>query len=169
MKPESDLGLAVAQFIEDLEAVPWFKNVGQPLPPGTNARQLLRWEDWPGPEEPAIFELSERQEALHDELLSSAPERREQLEKLWQRIGEIVIRLGASAVPYDANEDSWHAPTTAVWQASWTAGLVAWCVFLGRQVPGDLQEQWRWFMLGHWPSGYSVVWADERLGPLLVF
>lgn len=169
MKPESDLGLAVARFIEDLEAVSWFKNVGQPLPADTNARQFHRWEDWPGPEEPAIFELSGRQQALHDDLLASAPERREQLEKLWERISEIVIRLGASAVPYDANEDAWHGPTSAVWQASWTAGLLAWCILLGCQVPADLQEQWHWFVLGHWPSGYTVVRADERLGPLLVF
>lgn len=92
MKPESDVGLAVARFVEDLEAVPWFKNVGYPLPADMNARPLHQWEDWPGPEEPAIFELSERQQALHDELLASAPERREQLENLWCRMMPTRIR-----------------------------------------------------------------------------
>jgi len=169
MNPESDLDPAVARFIQDVEAVPWFKNVGHPLPPNSNARQFHRWEDWPGPEDPAIFELSERQQALHDELLASAPEKREGLENLWERVSEIVIRLAASVVPYDANQDSWHGPTAAVWQAGWTAGLVAWCVLLGRQVPEELQEQWRWFVLGHWPSGYTIVWADDRLSPLLVY
>lgn len=166
MKPESDL--ALARFVANLEAVPWFNSVGQPLPADTTAQQLHRWEDWPGPEEPAILELSERQQALHDELLASAPERCRDLETVWERVSEIVIRLGASAVPYDANEDAWHGPTTAVWQASWTAGLVAWCIMLGREIPADLQEQWHWFVLGHWPSGYTLVKADGRPGPLLV-
>jgi hypothetical protein len=169
MKPESELDPVVTRFIQDLEAVAWFKNVGQPLPPATNARQLRQWEDWPGPEEPAIFELTERQQALRDELLAHAQERREELNNLWTRISEMVCRLAAAAVPYDANKDSWHGPNAAVWQASWTAGLVAWCLLLGRQIPAELQEQWRWFVLGHWPSGYSVVWADDGLGPLLVF
>jgi len=169
MNPESDVDQAVARFIQDVAAVPWFKNVGQRLPAETNARQIHRWEDWPGPEEPAILELSERQQALHYGLLASAQERREELQDLWERISEIVVRLAAAAVPYDANKDSWHGPNAAVWQASWTAGLVAWCILLRRQIPAELQEQWHWFELGHWPSGYSVVWADDRLGPLLVF
>jgi hypothetical protein len=168
MHPEGDVDPAIARFIQEVEAVPWFNNVGQRLPAETNARQIHRWEDWPGPEEPAIFELSERQQVLHDELLASAPERRKELHNLWKRLNEIVISLAAKAVPYDANKDSWHGPNMAVWQASWTAGLVAWCLLLRRRVPAELQEQWRWFVLGHWPSGYSVVWADDRLGPLLV-
>jgi hypothetical protein len=169
MTHDCDLDPVVARFIQDVNAVPWFKNVGQPLSSETNARQFHRGEDWPGPEEPAIFELSERQQALHDELLASAPERREALENLWGRIDATVIRLAVAAVPYDANEASWYGPNAAVWQASWTAGLVAWCLLLQREIPAELQEQWRWFALGHWPSGYAVVWADDRLGPLLVF
>ena len=169
MKPDSNLDPVLARFIQEVNAVPWFKNVGQPLPPDTKARQLHGWEDWPGPEEPAIFELSERQQALHDDLLASAPERHEELEHVWEHISEIVMRLAAAEVPYDANADAWHAPSAAVWQASWTAGLVGWCILLCRQIPAELQEQWRWFLLGHWPSGSTVVWADERLGPLLVF
>ncbi len=169
MTPDNDFEPAVAQFIREVNAVPWFKNVGQPLPPDTNARQLHRWEDWPGPEEPSIFEISERQQALHDELLASAPGRRSELERVWKRIGDIVTSLAASAVPYDAKKDSWHGPTSAVWQASWTAGLVAWCLLLSRELPADLHEQWRWFVLGHWPSGYTAVKEGERVGPFLVF
>jgi hypothetical protein len=169
MKPDIDFDPVVARFIEEVTAVPWFKNVGQPLPLDMNARQLQGWEDWPGPDEPAIFELSERQQALHSELLASAPERRGELEKAWERISDLVFGLAASAIPYDASKDSWHGPTAAVWQARWTAGLVAWCQLLDREIPADLQEQWRWFVLGHWPSGYSAAWANERRGPLLVF
>lgn len=169
MTPDTNLDPVVARFVQDVNAVPWFKNIGQPFPPDTNAEQFHRWEDWPGPEEPSIFELSERHQALYDELLGSAPERREELENVWECISQIVRRLAAAQVPYDVSKDAWNAPSTAVWQASWTACLMSWCLLLHRQIPADLQEQWRWFVLGHWPSGYTVVWADERLGPLLVF
>jgi hypothetical protein len=169
MNIEPDEDLAVARFLKELGAVPWFKNIGKPLPSDSGASQLRQWEDWPGPEEPAILELSERQQTLHDEILARAEGRRAELLNLWDRVDDIVMRIASKSVPYDPNGDSWHGPTAAVWQASWTGGLVAWCVLLCRPIPAELQEQWRWFVLGHWPSGYTVVWADDRLGPLLVY
>jgi hypothetical protein len=162
-------GEPIKRFMQDIAVVPWFRDVGQPLPSDTKAQQLRCWEDWPGPEDAAVFELSKRQQALYDELLANAPPRRAELENLWGRISRVVIPLASAAVPYDASRDAWHGPNAAVWQAAWTTGLVAWCVLLGRQIPAELEEQWHWFMLGRWPCGYAVVWADDRLGPLLVF
>jgi hypothetical protein len=165
---ERDKDSVVEKFLKELESVPWFKNIGKPLPEVATARQFCRWEDWPGPEEPAIFELSKRLQSLYDEILARSAERREELTRLWDRVHKIVFTCASPAVPYDPDKDSWHGPTAAVWQAAWTAGLIAWCVLLGCQIPVELQEQWEWFVRGHWPSGYAEVWADDRLGPLLV-
>jgi hypothetical protein len=60
-------------------------------------------------------------------------------------------------VPFDADQDAWHAPTQCVWDAAcWTA-LVACVLACGWAVPEDLVEVWNWYAAGHWPSGF----ADE--------
>jgi hypothetical protein len=169
MDKHQDQYSAVARFVAELESIPWFRNIGRPLPPDAVAKQLRRWEDWPGPEEPAVFELSERQQALYDELMAESGARRAELLNLWDRVHKRVITCATSAVPYDPAQDSWHAPTVAVWQAALTAGLIALCTWLRRPVPEDLQQQWNWFVLGHWPSGYSRYGPDDRRGPLLVY
>jgi hypothetical protein len=160
---------AVADFLESLPRIPWFANVGKPLPPGALAKSLSCWDDWPGPEDPYVFELDARQQVLHDDILKRFEARRDDLTTLWNRVQEAVRRHASPAVPYDPEADAWHGPTSAVWQAAWTAGLMAWCSLLEYPIPPELQEQWDWFARGHWPAGYSVVWADDRLGPLLVF
>ena len=169
MSGEFDDDPALVNFLDYLERIPWFGNVGKPLPAGTSAKQLRGWEDWPGPEEPPIFELAERHQALYEALLKGAERRRAELSRLWEHVREIVFRRALPAVPCDPEQDAWHAPTTAVWQAAWTAALVAWCLRLGCPIPAELQEQWDWFAGGHWPSGYTIVWPDDRLGPLLVY
>jgi hypothetical protein len=169
MGSELDDNPALAKFLADLENMPWFANVGKPLPAGKTAKQLRGWEEWPGPEEPAIFELSERQQALHDALLAGAEKRRKDLSRLWEQVREIVFRRACLTVPYDPEQDAWHAPTSAVWQAAWAAALVAWSICLACPIPAELQEQWDWFARGHWPSGYTTVSAEDRVGPLLVY
>ncbi|MFN3652284.1 MAG: hypothetical protein ACK47B_22120 [Armatimonadota bacterium] len=69
-------------------------------------------------------------------------------------------------MPYDPEQDCFHAPTQAVWHAAWTAGLVALCCFLGQPVPPELASQWHWFSEGHWPCGWV---GDFPQGTLLVY
>lgn len=159
----------VEDFLAEVESLPWFRNIGSPTPPDSGVKRIYRWEDWPGPEEPSVFELAHRHQALYDDVMRAAEGQREQLSGLWNRIHAIVFRVAAPAVPYDPQQDTWHAPTAAVWQAAWTAGLVGLCLQSGRAIPPDLQEQWGWFVRGHWPSGYVRVRADDQLGPLLVY
>jgi hypothetical protein len=167
MVREFDEDAELSKFLAELECIPWFSKVGQALPAVTTAKQLRRWDDWPGPEEPAIFELSARLQAIYDAMAESAV-RRDELSRLWDLVHQIVFRLACPAVPYDSEQDAWHGPTTAVWQAAFTAGLIAWCVRLRRPVPAELHEQWSWFVLGHWPSGYTAMLGDDQIGPLLV-
>jgi hypothetical protein len=160
---------AVAHFVAELKSIPWLKNVGKALPAGSTAKQMQRWEDWPGPEEPAILELSTRFQGLYDHLIAESKSRGLDLSKLCQQAHDIVFESAASAVPYHQKQDCYHGPTAAVWQAACTAELVVMYVATRRSIPDDVQEQWKWFVDGHWPAGYTVVWADERLGPLLVY
>jgi hypothetical protein len=160
--------ILIERFLADLESVPWFSNIGKEIPPEFTIKRLSSWEVWPGPEDIGISELSLMQQSLFDEIMATS-DNKGHLVDLWDKIHEIVVRVAKTKVPYDPDKDAWHAPTLAVWQAAWTAGLIGLCLATNRPIPMDLQEQWDWFLRGHWPSGYSKVWANERLGPLLVF
>jgi hypothetical protein len=161
--------LAVRRFLRELETVPWFQRIGQRLPPNTDAVPLRSWEDWPGPEEPAIGALSLRQQALYDRIMTAPTDKQAKLKSLWVRVHQIVFRLACPSVPFDDREDAWHAPTTAVWQAAWAAGLITLCTIEGIAVPSELQKEWEWFCRGHWPAGYSALQPDGTPGPLLIF
>jgi hypothetical protein len=160
---------AVAEFLAELESIPWFRNIGKLLPTDDGVKRILQWEDWPGPEDSAISQLAERQQALYDEIMASCGGDRQGLSRLWGHIHETVFRLAVPVVPCDPQQDAWHAPSTAVWQAACTAGLRGLCLHLRRPIPAELEEQWKWFVRGHWPSGYAWVRADGQLGPLLVY
>jgi hypothetical protein len=56
---------------------------------------------------------------------------------------------------YRADEDAWYGPTACVWQAGYTAALVAGHVLFGCSLPDPIAEQWMWFREGHWPCGYA--------------
>jgi len=155
-------------YLRQLEAIPWFSRIGQPLEAQAGVERLRGWEDWPGPHDRGVDELFWRQQRMYDALLEEAGAARPELLALWDQIQQTVLRAAAADVPFDPDQDCYHAPTTAVWTASWTAGLVGWCRYLRRPVPDDLAEQWRWLQQGFWPAGYA--WVDEqgRTGPLLV-
>jgi hypothetical protein len=158
---------AVDDFLAQLDTVPWFSNIGRPTPADAEVGRIHEWEEWPGPEEPTITELSLRHQALFDDIMADAGAQRAALTEVWDRVHDRVFRAAAPKVPYDPQRDAWHGPTTAVWQAAWTAGLVGLCLHTGRSVPPEIQEQWLWFVRGHWPSGYSSV--RGKLGALLVY
>lgn len=154
----------IEDFLATLESVPWFRNIGRPMESAANIKCMQGWEDWPGPEDPYVREISQRQQTLYDDLFKSAADERDQLVALWNRIQAIVFRVAAPTVPYDQERDSWHAPTAAIWQAAWTAGLVGLCLRSARPIPSDLEEQWMWFVQGHWPAGYARMQGnDEQL------
>jgi hypothetical protein len=157
----------VPDFLREVQAVPWFSNLGQPIPE-SNVPRIYKWDEWPGPLDDEILECSLRQQRLYDQIMgpSEAPET---LQRIWDDIHALVFRDAAPKVRFDPLEDAWHAPSAAVWHAAWTAGLIGLCLQTGHPIPDDLQEQWQWFLKGHWPSGYASLKADGEPGPLLVF
>src|SRR4051794_12762825 len=94
---------------------------------------------------------------------------RDRLSALWDKIHKTVFAAATTKVPYDPGQDAWHAPTTAIWMAASAAGLIGFCLATPWPVPSDLQEEWGWYLAGHWPCGYSSLKADDNPGPLLVF
>ena len=154
-------------FLAQLEAVPWFSNISRATLADARVERIFAWDEWPGPEEPAIAELSLRHQALYDAIMGEAGEQRVSLSELWNHIHAALFRAALPRVPYVPNQDAWHGPKTAVWQAAWTAGLIGLCLRTGRPVPADLWEQWSWYTRGHWPSGYAPIRGQR--GPLLVY
>ena len=158
---------AVTHFLRQLEVVPWFSQLGRPVPPDAEVETISTWKEWPGPEEWNVAELAQRQQELYDGLFGDAADQESPQKSLWDAVHVIVFRRATEFVPYDPNEDPWHGPTAAVWQAAWTAGLIALCLQLGQEIPPEIQSQWTWFERGHWPCGYDPNQRD--LGRLLVY
>jgi hypothetical protein len=53
--------------------------------------------------------------------------------------------------------DNYDARESAVNLAAWWSGIVAAYVYLKRPVPEPLGALWRWFVDGHWPSGFPYT------------
>jgi len=171
MKHAFDLnGATVEAFLAHLLKVPWFAHVGQSIAdPGVP--RLGTWDEWAGPEEESgrIIALSLQHQDWRDALLAAHTRREAELETLWQRVNDAVMSAATGKLPYDPDADAWHAPTTAVWQAVWTAGLVAWHLACEAPIPPDLAQQWDWYARGHWPCGYATLTPDGMPGPLQVY
>ena len=157
------------EFLVRLREVPWFADIGRPMPAVSRVERIERWEEWPGPEEESVAILHEKHQALYDSIIEAAGPSRDRLLAMWDRIHFLVFEVAAPRVPYDPDQDSWHGPSAAVWQAAWTAGLVGLCLLSTRPVPPALQEQWGWFMRGRWPCGYASVGPNGTVGPLVVY
>ncbi len=171
MEPVFDLcHMTVAEFLARLPTVPWFSTVGQPVA-DPNVPRIGDWDEWAGPEEETgrIMELSLRHQSWRDTLLAAHPEREAELKALWQQAADAVTSAAADKLPYAPDADAWHAPTLAVWQAQWTAGLIAWYLACGAPIPADLARQWAWYARGHWPCGYAWLTPDGEPGPLQVY
>src|SRR6516165_7330374 len=153
----------VDEFLQQLETVPWFTNLGKPIPRHEGAKQIRSWEEWPGPEDDAISEMSYHQQGLYDEIMENAREDRRLLESLWNKIDEKVVAVARNAVPYDPNRDSYYGPNLAVWHAAWTAGLIGLYLRLGKPIPPELQVPWEWFVRGHWPFSLQTESPKETL------
>ena len=143
-------------FETSLVEIPWFLRVGAPI--DVNVGRLSRWDEWPGPEDPGVAVLHVHQQSLFDDLLAAGPA--EDLEALFNRINKGVMSIASTRVPFDENQDAWHAPTTAVWHAGWTAAILALSTVTKHDLPDLVRWQWRWFLEGHWPAG--LRWKSDK-------
>jgi hypothetical protein len=160
----------LAEFLALLPDIPWFARVGQAVS-DPDVPRIGGWDEWAGPEEESgrIVALSLRHQEWYDALLAAHPEWEAELHGLWQRVADAVLNAAKDELPYDPDGDSWHAPTLAVWQAQWTAGLMAWHLACAEPLPADLAQQWDWYARGHWPCGYAYLKDEEKPGPLEVY
>jgi len=142
------------EFEASLQTIPWFQRIGEAL--DATVSRLKLWDDWPGPEDESVECLCSWQQDFHDAIVGQVHDAPNSLEAIFLRVRDRVIELSKNSVPYDASEDAWHAPTSAVWMAGWTAGLVALCLATGRVIPPILEAQWRWYKVGRWPGALAA-------------
>jgi hypothetical protein len=160
------------QFLKQLEALPWFENLGQPNAWDTEVKRIYSWAEWPGPFQPGVAALNEKCAPMWREHLFSGfttKQERYGMEALWEEFQQAVIKQAAVKVPYDPDQDYHHAPTTCVWMAAWMAALVGCYYCTQRTVPLEVQAFWRWYQRGHWPCGYARQPRGKRPGKLLVY
>jgi hypothetical protein len=153
-------------FAQKLKTIPWFSKIGEPTERDSELKRIYRWEDWPGPEDPAVAELSLRQQQLYNEMMEDREGSIDELQDVWNGVLNYVISIASPTVPFDSKRDTWHPPTAAVWHAAWTAGLIALFQVSGCPIPDDLNVQWSWFKAGHWPCAWD---GDYPHGKLVVF
>jgi hypothetical protein len=159
----------LTQFLSEIRDVRWFASVGEPLSPDLGLTQLASWNDWPGPECPEVIELFLRDADLKAALLASDSSRIEELQHAFDVAHDTVLSAAANHVDFGPDKDAWHAPSTAVWQAAWVAGLVAMHLVLGRELPRDLAREWELFRAGHWPAGYADPVSEGKHRRILVY
>jgi hypothetical protein len=125
--------------------VGWFTRLGQVE---DGVASIPDWESWPGPEDRRVESIHTAQGEMHSRVVRDGDQ---QLKVLWDHVVERVVESAKASVPFHAESDAWHAPTSAVYHAAWTAALIAVHLRGGIRVPQDLIEQWKWFRAGHWP------------------
>lgn len=167
MAPKTQLS-RLDDFLLSLETVSWFSNIGEPIMGSPDVPRIQTWAEWPGPDDVGVQELARSQQELYDEIANGG-ELSESLKRTWDHVHSSVLSRASSTIPFDPTKDAWHPPSSAVWQAAWTAGLIGLCLDCGRPVPKHLKEQWDWFLRGHWPCMYGSVSGDGRLGNLVVY
>ena len=124
-----------------------------------------------GPENASVEAFALAQQDMKDRIFAEAPATAD-VPTLFDRVNTLVMEQARRFVPFDPGQDAWHAPTLCVWEAGYTAALVACVLACGWTVPGDLAEIWAWFEAGHWPSGFAAEPGDlpgDRHGMRLTF
>lgn len=169
MKPEISDDTSVQEFVNSLRGTDWFECIGKPTPDDGSVNRINTWDEWDGSLNTPTEFLHLDHQALYDELMSAEGLDKQRLTLLWDGVQNIVLEVASQTVPYDPKQDYGHGPTLAVWQAGWTAGLVALCLFCKRPIPEHIKTQWAWYARGHWPSGYATDAAADAHGPLVVF
>jgi hypothetical protein len=155
-QPFAAVGLA--EFERRLRSVGWFGSLGTPSRWDGGCVRIVRWGQWPGPEHPPVEAAALAGQAIHDVVFAAVgPSAAGELHGTFDRVHALVWERARTAVPFDADQDAWHAPTQCVWDAAYWTALVACVLACGWAVPEDLVEVWNWYAAGHWPSGF----ADE--------
>lgn len=166
-------GLAPSEFTTQLNTIPWFKNVGRPSKWDREVKRIYSWAEWPGPEDPGVLALAgERYQAWRDALFETHKAKRDELtlSTAWKEIHDLVMHLAIPRVPlFSFDKDAWHAPTSSVWSAAWTASVINCYLTYHKVVPEELQRVWQWYVRGHWPCGYIETPEDDAPGELLVY
>lgn len=154
------------KFVQQLDAIPWFANLGKPSPRDPEVFRISHWDTWPGPEDPGSEMQSTFRMEWRDELFKSDA-RPPGLPEAWAAIQDRVLHLTKPTVGYDDDQDTWFGPNAAVVDAAFMAALVG-CTILKH---GNLEEandarnqwtlsnEWSWFRAGHWPCMYYWPWG----------
>ena len=137
----------IETFTEKVSGMAWFAHLGEPSPWDQMCVRLWDWSDWGGPEV-GTEQLSCQAQAIHDQFVVT------------DSLSQYFDQVTKEVVPFDDEEDAWHAPNTAVWMAAWCVGLISVLLTIDTAVPPDLMEQWAWYATGHWPSGYEEPLAE---------
>jgi hypothetical protein len=159
------------EFEHGLPQVGWFARLGMPSPWDGGCVRIFAWRHWPGPENAAVEAFALAQQDMKNRIFAEAPAPAD-LPALFDRVNTQVIAQARRFVPFDPGQDAWHAPTLCVWEAGYTAALVACVLACDGPVPADLAETWAWFEAGHWPSGFAAEPGDfpgDRYGKRLSF
>ena len=145
-----------------IRATPLFEKLGVLIPDANNPR-IRQWDEWPGPEDPGPQAIAHRQQDLHDALLPPADEQK------WRSALQLVVDHAAKLIPYDPDEDAWHAPSIAAWGAAWTFALEHLHMSLGISLPKDIAAQLHWYERGHWPCSLIGEAAGDSPEDYVVF
>lgn len=146
-------------FEKLLSSVPWFGKIGQLIDDQTI--RLHEWYGWPGPEEEGVCALHSGQQELFERLKIGDDN---ELEAIWDQIHHFVLMRTSSILGIDPSvQDAWDPMATACWQAAWTAALIGVMEHIGEAPPTTIQQQWNWFVAGHWPVGYTDASSNSLL------
>jgi hypothetical protein len=150
-----------------LREVPWLGNLGRPHAREAQAARIHDWDEWHGPEGGYGDWFGRYPPVVREQLEAQYPERATELAEVWDRIERVVIKVAGSGVPGFGEGDAHNGPTSCVYQAGYTAALVACHVRLERPIPDPIVEEWMWFTEGHWPCDYAEeppgCWDESRV------
>jgi hypothetical protein len=149
------------EFERSLGKVAWFANLGQPSPWDEGCVRIYAWDQWPGPNKGVAEALAFMAQDFYDRIFAASPLGADALKALFDRMHEIVMDHAHTAVPFDPEQDCFHAPSQCVWHAAYDAGLIACVLASGWPVPDDLVEEWNWFEAGHWPASFAHEPGDN--------
>jgi hypothetical protein len=148
----------VYEFKNILLKIGWFLNIGQQC----NASYIIKdWYEWRGPEDPPTLALAKWTQEVYDKIFQIAVDKKAELTKLWEDIHEIVLKTARTNINDETNQDAWHAPSQAPWDAAFISSLVAVYLNLNIEMPLELIIVWDWYVKGHWPCSYAVRSKEE--------
>ena len=143
-------------FLAELKTIPWFANLGKPLP-DQGIQRINEWKEWGGPETEPNEVFFQGLQLLRNNCEGRHRFQKKDLKKVWDDVYGQVVKAAAEPVPYDETEDAWHAPTAAVWDAAFTAACMALFLYVNDPLPVFLEEHWAWFKKGHWHCGFAKL------------